>query len=172
MSKKILKELFIASDESSYDHRYPKDTHDEPSINNIENDDFRIDRNKYFFLTVEVIKSGQTICWLLPKIIIYLIFSIVFTGMCSLATFFGKEIMSLTNYIILNSVFHGSFILSYIFFYIKNFKLNRKYKNIRKNIKYRDRKIQENTMQNIADEIINKNIKLLRKLKLENLENK
>jgi len=47
-----------------------------------------------------------------------------------------------------------------------------KYKNIRKNIKYRNKKIQENTMKNIADEIINKNIKLLRKLKLENLENK
>jgi len=115
-SKKILRELFIASDESSYDYRYPKDTYEEPSTDNIENDDFRIDRNKLFFLTIEVIKSGQTICWLLPKVIIYLIVGAILTGSSSAAAFAGNGNLIVPNYIIFNSIFHGSFILTYLFF--------------------------------------------------------
>jgi len=163
MSKKILKELFITSDESSYDYHYPDN-----EINNIKNSDFKINKNKYLFLTIEIIKTNQKICWLLPKVIIYLIFGTTLTIVTSLAIF-SMPHPNFSNYIITNSIFHGSFIFSYIFFYIKNFKLVKKFKNIKRNIKNRDKQFEENKMQNVADEIINKNIKLLRKLKLENL---
>lgn len=165
MSKKILRSMFLLSDVSTYDNKKP---YSDPLINNIENKDFRIDKNMTFFLTIKVKKSGHTISWLLPKVILYLIVSLTITGLLTLGTFnISDSRMTLNGYIIANSILHGSFILTYVFFFIKNYELVRKYRQIQKSIRNRDKQVDDNTLKTVADDIINDNIKMLRKLKLE-----
>lgn len=166
-SKKMLIDLFLMSDVSTYRRNFPTDTHDEPSVDNFKNRDFTINRNLILFLTVEA--ACGRFCFLKPKIIMYLIIGFVFTAFCT-AALYSSESPDYVNYFIIIGIFHGSYILAYIYFYIKNFKMIRKYREIKREIRNRSKRIDENSQKKVADDIIAKNPQLLRKMKLEKLK--
>jgi len=131
--------------------------------------DFRINRNKCFFLTIET-SNDIIISWLLPKVIIYVIFSCILLLLTSLLAFAGREVLSSTLFFMINIFNYLLFIITYLVFYIKNFKLVKKYKSIKDKLKNKEKKEKEKEIQDKIDDIIKNNKKTLRKLKIKNLK--
>jgi len=178
MSKKVLRDLFLFSDEDSYKWHKPKnDDLLDLTIEDCINGDFEIWRNAIFFKYLTTRKDGYIISRMMPKIGLFLVFAIAVTVLTLIPTLIrsastDETVMSLGTFLIVNGIVYGHFLLIYLFYYWKNYDIIKKYNDIKKSINRRKTSKCQKSMKDIANDIIDNNIKLMRKLKLKNLEDK
>ena len=112
------------------------------------------------------------VSWLIPKFWSFLILtSIVFGGL--MASLAGEENFNFLNVLIrFSTIFVLPFIITYTIMYIRNHKLIKKYRSNKRYMRNSEETEKDEELKGIADDIINNNIKVLRKMKLENINNK
>lgn len=172
MSKKILRDLFLMSDESTYEETMGNSPYasEDKYVEEIENDDFSIRRNNLFFIFLRTKNGHRMVSWVKPKFWSFLVLTSILFGII-VASLAGEEDFDFIRVVTRFSlIFILPYVITYTIFFIKNYKLIKKIRSIKRYIKNAENKEKDEELKNIADEIINSNIKTLRKMKLQNLD--